>query len=264
MDRIPAAKARFRNGALLLISCLLASFSQASLADGASVFQSKCSGCHTIGNGKLVGPDLAATKTWTDADLEKAIHRMEASVGPLSSDEVSGLLSYLKNPAAGAESKAESSAKTEATLTKIESKAEESEKVGSGSPFEGSQLFDGRRAFINGGMACNACHSVNGAGSGLGPDLGKISEKYSDSALLASCQQTPFKVMKAAYAKHPITKQEALNLVSYFNSLKTQSPAVDKVPVTLCGAGGAVLILLAITFAYRNRNSEVRKKLQRR
>lgn len=48
---------------------VVAAMGPAQAADGATVFKEKCVGCHTIGGGKLVGPDLAGvterrTKEW--------------------------------------------------------------------------------------------------------------------------------------------------------------------------------------------------------
>jgi cytochrome c oxidase cbb3-type subunit 3 len=48
-------KARFLIPALALIAT---PFTQAFADDGATLFRNNCGACHTIGNGKLVGPDL--------------------------------------------------------------------------------------------------------------------------------------------------------------------------------------------------------------
>jgi cytochrome c551/c552 len=48
-------KARFVITALALIA---APFTQTFANDGATLFRNNCGACHTVGNGKLVGPDL--------------------------------------------------------------------------------------------------------------------------------------------------------------------------------------------------------------
>lgn len=265
---------------LCICLCLLGSYlpAYADNKEGASLFQSKCAGCHTIGKGALVGPDLAATKNWADADLESNVKRMEKTVGLLSPDEVSSLVSFLKNPGEDSGSLAASTATNTAT-TGGTSSVGESKSTGPaaemkdqsapspedlGSAKEGSDLFDGSRSFTNGGMSCNACHTANGNGNSMGPDLGNIAEKMNDAALRVACQQTPFKVMKAAYAEHPVTKQEAASLVKFFDSIKGRRVRSERIPLTVCSAAGAALMLLLVAFGYRNRNTDVRKKLHRR
>jgi cytochrome c553 len=232
-----------------------------------------------------VGPDLAGTKDWPDDKLQAAVKGMEKTVGPLSPDEVNNLVDYLKHSDSSASSKtSEASSSTDNSKTSADTKTstdtstasantdnsskneqpKEDEAIVIGSALEGEMLFDGRKSFVNGGMSCNACHSVEGNGSGLGPDLTNISEKMNDKALLASCQQTPFKVMKAAYANHPVSKEEAANLVKYFDSIKGRQAHPEKFSVSLAGGAGSLIILLLVAVGYRNRNSGVRKKLHRR
>lgn len=271
--------------------CVMVFFSTAithAVADslaGSQTFQSKCSGCHSIGKGPLVGPDLAGTKSWDDAKLLAAIKRMEGSVGPLAENEISELIAFLKNPESASavqeksdetsKSTAKSAGETAARNAEASNSTEVSHKSSVsdnsieeiqllGSALEGEKLFNGRKPFSNGGMACNACHIAGNTSSGLGPDLSKISEKMNDKALFAACQQTPFKVMKAAYANHPVSKEEAASLVKFFDSLKNQHALTERFPISACGAGGSLLILLLIAIGYRNRNNGVHKKLHRR
>lgn len=272
-------------------TCVIVFFSASithAMADssaGSQTFQSKCSGCHSIGKGPLVGPDLAGTKSWDDAKLLAAIKRMEGSVGPLAENEISELLAFLKNPESvsavqaksdeTSKSTAKSAGETAATNAKASSLTEVSQKSSVsdnsndeiqllGSALDGEKLFNGRKPFSNGGMACNACHIAGNTRSGLGPDLSRISEKMNDKALFAACQQTPFKVMKTAYANHPVNKEEAASLVKFFDSLKNQQAPTEKFSISACGAGGALFILLLIATGYRNRNNGVRNKLHRR
>ena len=260
---------------LAILFVVLQAFSMQVFADakqGSEIFESKCAGCHSIGKGTMVGPDLAKGKSWTEDNLESSIKRMENTVGALSSEEVNSLMDYLKNPeTVTTEGSAGSSEKTGAALAS-EAKSgaaaleilQETAEIAVGSSEEGAQLFDGRRAFAKGGMACNACHSVDGSGSTMGPDLKNISSKMNNAALLVACQQTPFKVMKTAYADHPVSKQEALSLVKYLESVKDQKTAGKGISVMMAGTCGSIFVLVLVAFGYRNRNTSVRKKLQRR
>lgn len=252
-----------------LLSVLLIIPAVSKPEDGEQVYKAKCAACHTLGKGPLVGPDLAPGKSWTDANLVPSIKRMEKTVGALTDADVNNLVEFLKNPVpSGGENKATETDAQASAAPETDKAAETAETKSStiegGSALEGAELFDGRRAFKNGGMACNACHSLDGTSSTMGPDLGNISERMNEAALAAACQQTPFKVMKTAYAEHPVTKQEAVNLAKYFESIKGQKQPAEKLPLNLCGAAGSVLILALVALGYRNRNSGVRNKLHRR
>ncbi len=280
----------------LSLAFLFLNTASAAIADDASakageqIFQSKCAACHTIGKGQLVGPDLAKNKSWTESNLESGIKSMQKTVGPLSDLEISNLRDFLLNPdallasqaqdgnssspaAKNASGKNENSQNSEISQNSANSQKESPDsnedknlpqEIMSGSVIAGAELFDGRRAFEKGGMSCIACHSADGSGNTMGPDLKHVAGKMNKSALIMSCQNTPFKVMKAAYAAHPVSKQEALDLVAYFESIDKEASPKKSVSVMTYGTVGSALIIGLIAFALRNRNSGVRKKLQRR
>ncbi len=254
--------------------------SNAFAQDAASVYKEKCSGCHSIGGGDLVGPDLARCATWPDSELQESIKRMEANTGPLTDAEVNGLKAYLKNPKPKSDSAAKSSSITSSsvpspvaqvdsttlpatdantpTATAGESSAEPA------SAENGKKLFWGDEAFKNGGLSCIACHSVDGNGGNMAPDLTGISEKMAAPALVSACEHTPYKVMKTAYKSHAILHQEALDLQAYLSSLKEPHHQSKKPQVALIGFGLAGIVFAIIAFGYRGRNKSARSKLQRR
>ena len=53
--------------ALMTVICLGSIQSSQAAQSGEQVFQSFCAGCHTIGKGKLVGPDLAGVTSRREA-----------------------------------------------------------------------------------------------------------------------------------------------------------------------------------------------------
>ena len=63
----------------------------------ANLFVLKCAGCHTIGGGKLTGPDLIKSTTFPYEDLIKAIKRMEEKVGPMEESEIKGHADFIKS-----------------------------------------------------------------------------------------------------------------------------------------------------------------------
>ena len=70
----------------LFISCIF--FNSISLFDqseGEQIFKSNCAACHTIGGGKLIGPDA---KEWLNSDRFTS-----------TDDPIGTLVKYVQNPA---------------------------------------------------------------------------------------------------------------------------------------------------------------------
>ena len=262
--------------ALILLVSLLCFGSTELLAEeqAALLYKEKCAGCHTIGGGNLVGPDLNQSAKWGSADLSKAIKAMEKNVGPLTDQEVESLASYIK--AAGASSPpggsktADTDGASKASVTTNPAEPSVAQAAGvkpvsePASSLKGKQLFSGAEAFKNEGLSCIACHQVDHSGGTMGPDLTGIAERMSESSLVSACEHTPYKVMKTAYRDHPIKHQEALDLAAYLNSLKASHQQLKDAPVSLIGFAIAAFIMGIIAFGYRRRNTSVRAKLQRR
>lgn len=267
--------------ASLLTLCMAFACSANALGqDSEALYREKCSGCHSIGGGDLVGPDLARCATWPDSELEESIKRMEANTGPLTDAEVNALKAYLKNAKPKSDSAAKSSSGTTSSVSSPGGKDAPSTSPASdanslkaafgessaepASVENGRKLFWGDEAFKNGGMSCIACHSVDGNGGNMAPDLTGISKKMAAPALVSACEHTPYKVMKTAYKSHTILHQEALDLQAYFSSLKEPHSQPKKPQVALIGCGFAGVVFAIIAFGYRGRNKSVRSKLQRR
>lgn len=232
--------------------------------DGASLFSQKCSGCHTVGKGKLVGPDLEPTHTWETDKLTGEVKRMEKMAGPLADTDVAQLVKFLKSQKATRLNADIDTSFAAPVQSSSPAKPDFDLAAEPGSAQTGRRLFTGEQGLANGGMACIACHQAESNGGTLAPDLSAIAEKMSPTALVAACEKTPYKVMKEAYASHPVTRQEAIDLTKYFDWLKTNKPTAQRFPVGLVGVAGAVLMMILIALGYRNRNTSVRDKLTRR
>jgi mono/diheme cytochrome c family protein len=219
----------------------------------ASAFVARCSGCHTVGGGKLQGPDLLPATQWTDAQLRPAIKLMEKNVGPLSNDDLDGLVALLRDPAVRdriTTSQRSSMQKMESTLDRP-------------SPTVGAALFHGPRALANGGLPCATCHQVAGEGGSLGPDLTAVASKLSGPPLISAVRNASFNVMRAAYRDHPITQQEAMHLAAWFESLKGTPASASATQIPALGIAFGGLAFLAIVISLRPRGG-VRARLLRR
>lgn len=113
-----------RSGRLLVSGAAVAAFlagalpGRASGQDGEAIFQGTCKACHTIGGGRLVGPDLAGVTTrHSEAWLIAFVQHSQAVIAsgdpdavalaaqypglvmpdwPLSDDEVRAVLAYIR------------------------------------------------------------------------------------------------------------------------------------------------------------------------
>lgn len=224
----------------------------------AELYVQRCIGCHTLGGGSMLsGPDLLPSTQWNVADLRLAIQRMEKNVGPMTAEEIDGYIALLKDPKVrervAAEEKRASLA-FEATLEPA-------------SAAEGRRLYEGAKALRNGGMACAACHQVNGSGGTMAADLTAAFSRMGETGLRSAIQQANFNVMRAAYRNHPITAQEAAHLTAYLKSVDpSQAPAsagvvVEKHLVSTAALSGAVLFVGMMVVLYRNRRVGTRARL---
>lgn len=211
--------------------------------DGEEIFQTKCSGCHTIGGGRLVGPDLQGVTELRDSDwLEDFIQNPEqlfAAGDPialklleeynnlkmpnlgLSEDEVEDVIEYLEDLEGGGAAPVQPAPTTAAPVA--------------ASAQTGRDLFTGEQPLANGGMPCIACHSVSGAGElgggGLGPDLTQAFRRLGGEAgLSASLSNIAFPTMAGPYANHSLTPEEVASLVAFLRQADGLQAATVSVP----------------------------------
>lgn len=277
----------------LLFAGFLFSLQPLQAADGQSLFASKCSGCHTVGGGVLVGPDLAICVKRQASDLAASVKAMEKSAGPLTDDEVTALVKYLQGGASSSSSSSsENQNETLAQATgqgPMALEADDKTTAGNGAAVvagpkvptseslvdkasvdKGRRLFFGEVAFSKGGLSCIACHqseagnSLADGGSNLGPDLALIGKKMPYQALVAACEKAPFKIMRTTYEASPLTRQEAQDVAAYLSTLKGEQSAASISSVSVAAALLAASVMLAIAFGYRFRNKSARAKLSRR
>jgi mono/diheme cytochrome c family protein len=237
--------------------------------EGQAIFQQRCAPCHTIGGGKLVGPDLQRVANLRDRDwLARWIaepDKMLAEGDPLATEllqefnnipmpnlgltqsEVASLIAYLESgigTAAGPQPVA----------------------LPAGDPMVGKDLFTGVLRFQNGGPPCMACHSIAGIGAlgggSLGPDLTPAFNKYGEVGLASFLGTMPLPVMNAVWSSQPLTPQEQADLWVFLQQAavaERSAQAVGQLAV-LAVIGAAALIVLA-HFLWRRRLRGVRRLL---
>ncbi|MCC6145512.1 MAG: hypothetical protein IT368_17025 [Candidatus Hydrogenedentes bacterium] len=216
------------------------------------MFARKCIGCHTIGGGALSGPDLKPVSNWPRPDLEAAIARMEKNVGPLGEQDVDVLADFLLKPDA-------------AELLKQEQDRvamQQAAQLAPPSPEEGRALFRGNKHFTNGGVACNACHDAGGYGGNLAVLLTDAATRLGKASIMSTIENPGFPIMRAIYANHPITKQEATHVFAYLESLAQQPmQQASTIPMHAIGLAGAIAAMIGVGALYRKRPAGTRARL---
>ncbi len=231
-------------------------------------FRQNCSGCHSIGGGRRVGPDLKGvtdrrTREWLISFIQtpkKMMDKGDPAVKDLFSQfpgiimpdfklpptEIGALLDFIKggeergSPVAGGVKEA-----SQASVEEIE---------------KGRSLFLGKIRFASGAPACLSCHRVRdegplGGGGTLGPDLSQVYSKYGDSGLAASLQRPAFRVMKEIYDAQPLSEEEVSLLKAFLYSADremTEGGDPQKKFIFL-GVGGTVFLLGVTDLIWRKR-----------
>ncbi len=247
--------------------------------DGEATFQQKCAACHTVGGGKLVGPDLKGVTTERDVDWLtrwiSAPDKMLADGDPIATGllqefnnvpmpnlglteaEVAALIDYLTEQSGG-DTAAPVAAPTVAPTP-----------LPAGNPEAGGRLFVGEVRLTNGGPPCISCHSVDtirGFGGGtLGPNLTHVYNRYGESGLAAALKGLPFPTMQGVFSKKPLTDREAADLRALFANVNraVQQPVKFSIFIGL-GILGAIVFFGISQLVWMKRLNGVRKPLIRR
>ena len=255
----------------------------AAVANGqetAQFFRQNCASCHTIGGGRLVGPDLKdvsqrkdrdwlvnfiqdPTAVLNSGDPYAAQLKLEAkgavmqTIPGMTRDRADALLQLIKNESAEEESQFKGIAVSNELYTQDDIDL-------------GRDYVLGTKSLENGGPACIGCHSVRGTGAlgggRLGPDLtrvyqrlGKESPRKNLSAWLTAPGTT---TMLPVFKDHPLTGDEIQSLVAFFESSAqagSEDDASGSLAFLLLGVIVAVCGLAGMDAIWRSRFRSVRR-----
>ncbi len=205
-------------------------------AEAADLFKLKCGICHTIGSGRLVGPDLANVHERRSEEwLLKFIHSSQTMIksgdpdamalfeefnqvimpDPMITDtEIKSILGYIAANSDGGVGTAEPvSVIEDATPEDLEN---------------GKNLFEGRVRFANGGPSCISCHNSQSniflaENSFSGKDVGASFDNLGEAGVKAILQNPPFPVMAQAFEGHDLTEGEIHDLLVFLKNVKQPS-----------------------------------------
>ncbi len=272
----------YRRLFLLFPSVLILSSSlqKGALAqDTPDYFRQNCLSCHTIGGGRLTGPDLK--------DLSKRQER------PWLIDFIMNPRAVIDSGDAYAKKILEESrnvpmptppgitrerAEKLLDLIEAESQLEESQFRGlqiSTAPFTDVDRRNGRNIFLGlqpleaGGASCISCHSMHDSpalgGGRLGPDLTNIYQRLKGRAALSAWLMAPgTETMQPIFKRHPMSSGEINALAAYFESTTSEQPAsssTGQVAFLLLGLSGAVLGVFFLDTLWNRRFHSVRRSL---
>ncbi len=260
-------------GAFVLIFGYVAGIAMAD--EGSAIFSAKCSACHTIGKGKLVGPDLKGiTNSESHPWLEKWIMSPSAVIKSgdptatnlvkqysmqmpdlgLSQSDVDAVIVYIAAQSGGAPAAASGTNAAPAAAVKLPP----------GDAEAGRALFVGNARLKNGGPPCMSCHSISGIGAlgggTLGPDLtNAFKDLGGESGIASFLSSVPTPTMNAVWSKHPLTPQEIANLTAFIKEgAVAQRPLNVLAQLIVLAVIGAIVLAIIAAAYWRRRLRGVR------
>ena len=274
-----------RNGTGCLGLCLplllsIAAPSAVLAQDTPDYFRQNCASCHTVGGGRLTGPDLKDVSQ-RQRDREWLIKFMmnPASVLGSSDPYAKKILEESRGvPMPTLPGMTRERAEKLLELIEVESKLDESQFKGlqiSTEPFTQADRVRGREIFLGlqplkmSGTACISCHTMHDitalGGGRLGPDLTNIYEKYENRVALSAWLVAPgTETMLPIFKDHGMQADEIHALVAYFESTAAEQPAnasVSRVSFLLMGLAGAAIVVFLFDVIWKRRFHAVRRPL---
>lgn len=244
----------------LLLSFLLG-INNIQAQDGETLFKQNCTACHTVGGGRLVGPDLQGitqkrSEDWLikfikssqtliksgDEEAQAIFEEYNEVMMPdqnLSDDEIKSVLTYIESQGGAPESsnpaEEESSETAEKEDTPVEEIASEEEKkqksVADATEEDvklGAMLFEGEERFEKGGPTCISCHNITNddlmPGGMLAKDLTNAYSRLGGEAGISGILTSyPFPAMASSYKGKELTDKEVYALMAFMKSAEENS-----------------------------------------
>ncbi len=261
---------------LMMVCTASISFGQ----ETADYFRQNCMSCHTIGGGRLVGPDLKdvtgrQSRDWLIRfirDPQGMIDSGDPYAAQILADANNVVMTQVVGMSAD-------QAGYLIDLISAESAMEESQFKGlqvDDRPFTdedralGREIFLGRTPLVNGGPACIGCHTMRdlgGLGGGrLGPDLTQVFIRLGPRAPLNAWLYSPAtSTMTSVFADHAIDENERRGLVAFFQEAPELAAGDDdssaRLNFFLIGLGGSVLALAVFDGLWKKRFRGVRRQM---
>lgn len=199
--------------------------------NGELLFSQKCVSCHTIGRGKLIGPDLSnvhkiRTEDWLikfiqssqsviksgDSTAVAVFNQFNQSVMPdqkLTVNEVKSIVEYIRINSAdpnNSNQKTPNQIFNATTITAVDIES-------------GRKIFDGTTKLTNRGASCITCHNIENPvisnGGLLAKDLTTSFTRMGAQGIDGILRNSPFPAMMDAFSLNGLTDQEIKDLLAF-------------------------------------------------
>lgn len=247
----------------------------------AEYFKQNCVSCHTIGGGRLTGPDLKNLKNRQEREWlvnwlldpegilksgdPYAVKMQKESRGAIMTRPpgITKALAIALLDLIDAESKL---AKSQFAGSQISDRPLLQEDID-----EGRALFVGSKKLKNNGPPCVSCHVVNSleglSGGRLGLNLTRAYARLEGrKGLSAWLVSPPSQTMNPIFKNHPIDEEEILPLVAFLkNETEKDMPENTSAMINflLLGLGGAIVLLVLFDLIWSKRFRAVREPMVR-
>lgn len=262
--------------ALVIVAGLLAGVPALAGIDARKSFDENCSGCHSIGGGQVVGPDLRdvfkrRSRDWVvhyisepdelrrqndpaALELRKKFGDSEMPNLGISHEDAEALADYILKTGGGADAGVA---------------VAETPPAAKGDAGRGRAFFLGTAGFKNGGPACLGCHAAatpSGAPGGtLGPDLTTAASRMGAAGLLNALRTVPFPTMKPLYKEQALTEDEQADVAAYLVDVSGGATPGSAQRAgsgfVVAGAAGFAGLLIAFHLIWAGRLRGVRRNL---
>ena len=241
---------------------------------GEDNFNTYCVVCHTIGGGRVIGPDLDGvhqrhSNDWLlefiqssqslinsgDPEAVKIYKEYNGLIMPdslLSENQIESVMDYI----AAHNSAVPENSNPILEINENKNPAPTPEQISLG-----QNLFQGTERFSEDGAACNSCHDVKNdaviGGGILAKDLTTVFSRMGKAGVEAVLGQAPYPVMQAAYENYPLTEQEIAALIAFLQD--ADSKGVLKQPrdyglgLLASGVVGGLIIFALCGLLWRDR-----------
>lgn len=219
---------------LVFIGIFIVSVSRGD--EGQDLFTATCAACHTIGKGRLVGPDLLGvsdrySKEWIvsyvksstaminsgNAEAVAIFQEYNKLLMPdnnFSDAQINSIIEYINMGGAASDG-----SDTIPVVDILDNTTTENIQ-------NGLYFFSGKQSLFNGGAACTSCHKVRDdrifSSGTLAKDLSESYDVMGSAGVAAIIKSSPFPVMSSAYKNHDLTEEEVLDLTAYLKSVSNE------------------------------------------
>jgi len=254
------------------VALALLAFSTSKADEGQDLFSTLCTPCHTIGKGRLVGPDLKnitekRTDDWLvpyiqssqtviksgDADAVAVFNEYNSLLmpdQPLNVSQTKAVISYIRAISSGS-----------AVDLVQEETADLLDNTNEDNVADGLLLFSGEKRLTNRGPSCISCHTVKDdrifSSGTLAKELSETYEIMGSAGVSAILKNPPFPVMGVTYKNTTLTEEEILNLTAYLRSVSEnriyQHPVDFGVTFAVIGVLVFISLMISIMVLYFKR-----------